>query len=131
MKKSLLAVAALSAIAGAAQAQSSVTIYGVLDAGYINQKSDGTSTNARAQSTNSSFGQSAEQTSRLGFKGTEDLGGGASAFFACRQRAFYRRNRAHPAAARARLDGPHDEVVVCGLLRAAGSLCRCHFRLLS
>jgi predicted porin len=29
----------------------------------------------------SAFGQSAEQTSRLGFKGTEDLGGGASAFF--------------------------------------------------
>jgi len=65
----------LSAIAGAAQAQSSVTIYGVLDAGYINQKSDGTTTNARAQSSTSSFGQSAEQTSRLGFKGSEDLGG--------------------------------------------------------
>ena len=81
MKKSLLAVAALSAIAGAAQAQSSVTIYGVLDAGYINQKSDGTTTNARAQSSTSSFGQSAEQTSRLGFKGTEDLGGGMSAIF--------------------------------------------------
>ncbi len=81
MKKSLLAVAALSAIAGAAQAQSSVTIYGVLDAGYINQKSDGTTTNARAQSSTSQFGQSAEQTSRLGFKGTEDLGGGMSAIF--------------------------------------------------
>jgi len=81
MKKSLLAVAALSAIAGAAQAQSSVTIYGVLDAGYINQKSDGSSTNAYNRASSSSFGQSAEQTSRLGFKGTEDLGGGMSALF--------------------------------------------------
>jgi predicted porin len=81
MKKSLLAVAALSAIAGAAQAQSSVTIYGVLDAGYINQKSDGSGVNPRAQSSNSMIGQSAEQTSRLGFKGTEDLGGGMSALF--------------------------------------------------
>ena len=35
MKKSLFAVAALSAIAGAAQAQSSVTVYGVLDVGYV------------------------------------------------------------------------------------------------
>ena len=81
MKKSLLAVAALSAIAGAAQAQSSVTIYGVLDAGYINQKSDGSTTNAYTRASSSSFGQSAEQTSRLGFKGTEDLGGGMSALF--------------------------------------------------
>jgi predicted porin len=81
MKKSLLAVAALSAIAGAAQAQSSVTIYGVLDAGYVNQKSDGAALSARSNASNSFIGQSAEQTSRLGFKGTEDLGGGMSALF--------------------------------------------------
>jgi predicted porin len=81
MKKSLLAVAALSAIAGAAQAQSSVTIYGVLDAGYINQKSDGVGTSARSNGSNSLIGSSAEQTSRLGFRGTEDLGGGMSALF--------------------------------------------------
>jgi predicted porin len=81
MKKSLLAVAALSAIAGAAQAQSSVTIYGVMDAGYVNQKSDGAALNARSNASNSFIGQSAEQTSRLGFKGTEDLGGGMSAMF--------------------------------------------------
>ena len=81
MKKSLLSIAAVTAVAGTAQAQSNVTIYGILDAAYINQKSDGTNTSARAQSTNSAFGQSAEQTSRLGFKGTEDLGGGTSAIF--------------------------------------------------
>jgi predicted porin len=34
MKKSLLALATLGAFAGAAQAQSSVTVYGVYDGGY-------------------------------------------------------------------------------------------------
>ena len=88
MKKSLLALAALSAIAGVAQAQSSVTVYGILDVGYIGgntsvQNSAGTAgyNQGTAKSTVSQFGQSAEQTSRLGFKGVEDLGGGTSAFF--------------------------------------------------
>ncbi|MBU3574571.1 porin [Polynucleobacter sp. UK-Mo-2m-Kol15] len=77
MKKSLFAVAALSAIAGAAQAQSSVTVYGILDVGYSN-----TSTrNAATKQNTSLFDQSRETSSRLGFKGTEDLGGGTSAFF--------------------------------------------------
>ena len=80
MKKSLLAVAAIGAFASAAQAQSSVTVYGILDVGYIggNEKGTGKST---VKQTGNSFGQSAESTSRLGFKGTEDLGGGKSAFF--------------------------------------------------
>jgi len=100
MKKSLFAVAALSAIAGAAQAQSSVTVYGILDVGYVgeNTKFQGpvsTTTTAvatpytvqpvnragLAQTTGNQFGAGAQQTNRLGFKGTEDLGGGASAFF--------------------------------------------------
>jgi len=34
MKKSLFALAAMGAFAGAAQAQSSVTVYGILDVGY-------------------------------------------------------------------------------------------------
>ena len=84
MKKSLFAVAAVTAFAGAAQAQSSVTVYGLLDVGYIggntrvsnNQISTGSTKN-----TTNSFGQSAESTSRLGFKGVEDLGNGTSAFF--------------------------------------------------
>ena len=37
MKKSLLAIAAMTAFAGAAQAQSSVTIYGVMDVGVMGQ----------------------------------------------------------------------------------------------
>ena len=81
MKKSLLAIAAMTAFAGAAQAQSSVTVYGIMDVGYINQKSDGSGTSATTAARNSMIGTSAEQTSRLGFKGTEDMGGGTSAFF--------------------------------------------------
>lgn len=83
MKKSLLAVAAIGAFASAAQAQSSVTVYGILDVGYIGGNVRGTSATSGAsqKGTYSSIGSSAESTSRLGFKGTEDLGGGMSAFF--------------------------------------------------
>ena len=87
MKKSLFALAALGAFAGAASAQSSVTVYGVVDVGYLNQKATGAAANAAGtvspsgQANSASFGNSMEQTSRLGFKGTEDLGGGMIAFF--------------------------------------------------
>ena len=81
MKKSLLALAALSAIAGAAQAQSSVTVYGILDVGYIGGNLSNTAAGVTTKSTGNAFGDGAESTSRLGFKGTEDLGGGTSAFF--------------------------------------------------
>jgi len=80
MKKSLFAIAAVTAFAGAAQAQSSVTVYGILDMGIAGG-------NARVQgstvSKGTAFGvaQSPQTTSRLGFRGTEDLGGGTSAFF--------------------------------------------------
>jgi predicted porin len=83
MKKSLLALAAMTAFAGAAQAQSSVTVYGILDVGYAGGKATDTAavTGAKTVTNTSQFGQSQEQSSRLGFKGTEDLGGGSSAFF--------------------------------------------------
>jgi predicted porin len=89
MKKSLLAVAAMGAFASAAQAQSSVTVYGIMDVGYISQnyKTAGNAGNNTAATTTPSnsqsagFASSAESTSRLGFRGTEDLGGGASALF--------------------------------------------------
>jgi len=84
MKKSLFAVAALTAIAGAAQAQSSVTVYGLLDVGYVGGNARITNSNIATGSTKTvvnQFAGSAESTSRLGFKGTEDLGNGTSAFF--------------------------------------------------
>ena len=81
MKKSLLAVAALGAFASAAQAQSSVTVYGVVDAGYVGANERVATGATVLRGTQSGFGDGAESTSRLGFKGTEDLGGGLSAFF--------------------------------------------------
>jgi predicted porin len=83
MKKSLFAIAAVTAFAGAAQAQSSVTVYGILDVGYIgaNTRTSNGATGKVAKGQSSQIGQSAETTSRLGFRGTEDLGGGMSAFF--------------------------------------------------
>jgi predicted porin len=84
MKKSLFAIAAVTAFAGAAQAQSSVTVYGILDMGYVGGNSrvaTGGTTNSVTKGTSNAFADGAESTSRLGFKGVEDLGGGTSAFF--------------------------------------------------
>ena len=86
MKKSLFALAAVGAFAGAAQAQSSVTVYGILDVGYVGGNAKATTVNSSGTQitpaeTVSLIGQSAQQTSRLGFRGTEDLGGGTTAFF--------------------------------------------------
>ena len=75
MKKSILALAVLGAFAGAASAQSSVTVYGIVDLG-INS-TDNDSANGRLTGLTSG-GQSA---SRIGFKGTEDLGNGLKANF--------------------------------------------------
>ena len=72
MKKSLIALAVLAA-SGAAMAQSSVTIWGVVDAAYSNYSQGGLSRTFMTTSGNAS--------SQLGFKGTEDLGGGMSASF--------------------------------------------------
>ena len=85
MKKSLLAIAAVGAFASAAQAQSSVTVYGLVDYGYVsgyqrNATGQGTAATYTNQNT-SGFAGNGESTSRLGFRGNEDLGGGASAFF--------------------------------------------------
>ncbi len=76
MKKSLFALAAVGAFAGAAQAQSSVTVYGIMDAGYATI----TNTTAAGGSTNG-LQTGGMAASRLGFRGTEDLGGGLSAGF--------------------------------------------------
>ena len=81
MKKSLLALAAMGAFAGTAQAQSSVTVYGLLDMGYasINQKSSAASP---VEVTTSGLNVAQPlANSRLGFRGVEDLGGGLTAGF--------------------------------------------------
>jgi len=91
MKKSLFALAAIGAVAGTAQAQSSVTVYGLVDLGYVGTNTTAANPGTGATYANgttgvtktnaSAFADGAESTSRLGFKGNEDLGGGLSAFF--------------------------------------------------
>jgi len=85
MKKSLFALAAMGAFAGAAQAQSSVTVYGILDVGFqgVTSRAPYSSNALNTINTNSTrfTGEGSESTSRLGFRGTEDLGGGTTAFF--------------------------------------------------
>ncbi len=80
MKKSLIALAALSAFATAAQAQSSVTVYGVVDAGY-NSLVETAATGAKTTVKDNSRSNGEAATSRIGFRGTEDLGGGMKANF--------------------------------------------------
>jgi predicted porin len=89
MKKSLFALAAVTAFAGAAQAQSSVTVYGIIDYGFQGSNQTQAGPAAAVTSTNnvvtknqaSGIAGSGQSTSRLGFRGNEDLGGGLSAFF--------------------------------------------------
>jgi len=76
MKKSLLALAALTAIAGAASAQSSVTISGVIDIGVEHTSNGGASAGSATQVGRSNMG-----TSNITFKGVEDLGNGMKASF--------------------------------------------------
>lgn len=73
MKKSLIALAVMAA-AGAASAQSSVTLFGIVDVAISRYSVNGGSSVTGL--TNSGY-----NSSRLGFRGTEDLGGGLSASF--------------------------------------------------
>ncbi|MBC8751934.1 MULTISPECIES: porin [Paraburkholderia] len=74
MKKSLLTFAALGAFAGVAHAQSSVTLYGIIDEGFnINTNAGGKHLYNLASGV--------LQGSRFGLRGTEDLGGGLKAIF--------------------------------------------------
>jgi predicted porin len=83
MKKSLLALAVLGAFAGAASAQSSVTIYGKIDLGIAktNDAAAGSSTFLNGAPTTDKVTMQPGARSRLGFRGTEDLGGGLKANF--------------------------------------------------
>ena len=81
MKKSLIAIAALAA-AGAAAAQSSVTMYGQVNTGYEHSKTDITIGGVKTTTKTTGFQNDRVNTSRLGFKGEEALGNGLSATFA-------------------------------------------------
>jgi predicted porin len=73
MKKHLIALAALALTAGYASAQSSVTLFGVVD---VNLRSVKTGSTRLSKMENDGI-----SSSRLGFRGEEDLGGGLKAGF--------------------------------------------------
>src|SRR5881398_1593497 len=64
---------ACACAAGGAWAQSSVTLFGVVDVGVAHLTGDGTHNNG--------LSTGGANISRLGFRGTEDLGGGLAASF--------------------------------------------------
>ena len=81
MKKSLIALAVLGSVAGVAQAQSSVTMYGLVDvwAGRTKSETGGVSTSTTV------LNSGGLATSRWGVQGSEDLGGGLKAIFKLEQ----------------------------------------------
>ena len=81
MKKSLIALAALAATS--AFAQSSVTMYGNIDVGYGTNKT--TNLNGTVATKSSGVMDGSYAGSRIGFRGTEDLGGGLKANFVIEQ----------------------------------------------
>lgn len=75
--KTLLALtagAALAGIAPSSHAQSTITIYGILDAGIVREQGG-------VAGSVTSLSSGVASSSRIGFRGTEDLGGGWSASF--------------------------------------------------
>lgn len=77
MKRLITLAALAAATCGAAHAQSSVTLYGLLDASVEHINNVG----ANGDSLTRSPGLTGSVPSRLGFRGTEDLGGGLRAVF--------------------------------------------------
>ena len=81
MKKSLIALAVLG-FTGAAMAQSSVTLYGVADAGIARTEARNPITGDKTSKTGmAASGTMNNGTSRLGVRGVEDLGGGLKVGF--------------------------------------------------
>jgi predicted porin len=77
MKQQIFAVAAMAALSGAAMAQSSVITYGSIDGGLR----DLTNVNAAGDSILTMGSNGTFRSNRLGFKGSEALGGGWKANF--------------------------------------------------
>ncbi len=76
MKKTSLAIALLSLLPLAAHAQTSVQIYGIADASIGIEDTD-----APGEDSRTVISSGTQSTSRIGFRGTEDLGNGLKALF--------------------------------------------------
>ena len=82
MKKSLVALALAGAFASAAQAQL-IEMYGIVDMGFVQESGGptGPTSAGTAKGAINKLTSGAQSGTRLGFKGTEDLGGGMKALF--------------------------------------------------
>ena len=76
MKKTLVAIAALASVSAFAQ---TVTLYGVADVAYVTKTH--TNLNGSIAAKTSGIGEGFNAGNRIGFRGTEDLGGGLKANF--------------------------------------------------
>lgn len=75
MKKTLLALAVLASFAEIASAQTSVTVYGIID-GSVRRQVDNNGPTTVLMRNGSNY-----NSNRIGFRGVEDLGGGSNAHF--------------------------------------------------
>lgn len=78
--KRIATLALIAGAAAAAQAQSSVTVYGFLDLGIV-KGNGGTAANPFALGASEAWQLRERSSSRLGFRGNEDIGGGWSTQF--------------------------------------------------
>ena len=92
MKKTLIALAVLGSVAGVAQAQSSLQVYGIVDLWVGSVKANGsrfdtdtTVAPVLGSKATTKLDAGGVSSNRIGFKGTEDLGGGLKANFALEQ----------------------------------------------
>lgn len=81
MKKTLLAAALVIGFAGAAQAETSVTLYGIIDTGIGYQQVKGSLNGVSYKESRTGLVNGVQSGSRWGLKGTEDLGDGLQAIF--------------------------------------------------
>jgi GBP family porin len=82
MKKTLIVAAVSASFATAASAQSSVTLYGIVDAGFTYVNNEATAQgDANTHNATVRLAGSNVQDSRWGLKGQEDLGRGMKAIF--------------------------------------------------
>lgn len=85
MQKKIIALAVAGLASTAAFAQSNVTIYGSLDAGYTYRYDKMNNLGTNVAGSRSSIDTGSSAGNRLGFKGVEDLGNGLKAVFLLEQ----------------------------------------------
>ena len=98
MRKTLIALAVLGSVAGGAHAQSSLVIYGIVDTGYVKESGR-------------DLRMGSNLDNLIGFRGSEDLGGGLAAVFELERRfnlndGTLNNTGAAPRYAAERSDGP-------------------------